>query len=80
MMRLSETSPKTRSPVWSLLSRPCLSSLPCCVHHATTAPVCTDTPPRGSEEASPPTYIVILSALLALAADLTRGPPPVKTP
>src|SRR5215475_5443829 len=80
MMTISEPSPKSPSPVSSLLSRPRLSSLRCCVHHATAAPVCTDTPARGSEEASPPSCIVILTALLTLAAELSCGPPAVKSP
>jgi hypothetical protein len=69
MMTISEPSPKSRSPVWSLLSRPRLSSFPCCVHHATAAPVFTDTPARRSQEASAPTCIVNLSA----APNLARG-------
>jgi hypothetical protein len=80
MMRISETSPKSRSPVWSLLSRPRLSSLPRCVHHATAAPVSTDTPARRSQEASPPTGLVILSALLTLTAELSCGPLAAKSP
>jgi hypothetical protein len=80
MMRISETSPKSRSPVRSLLSRPRLSSLPRCVPHATAAPVFTDTPPADHEKRRLRTSIVILSALLTLAADLSCGPPPPKSP
>jgi len=50
MMTISEAiAPKSRSSVGSLLSRPRLSSLRCCLHHA-TAPVFTDTPVYRSQE------------------------------
>jgi hypothetical protein len=74
MMTISEPSPKSRSPAWSVVSRPRLSSFPCCVHHATAALVFTDTPARRSEEAPAPTCIVNLSALLTLAAEVSCGP------
>jgi hypothetical protein len=80
MMRISETLPKSRSPVWSLLSRPRLRSLPRCVHHATAALASTHTPARRSKERIARTSIGILSGLLTLAADLSRGPPAVKSP
>jgi hypothetical protein len=59
---------------------PRLSSFPCCVHHATAAPVFTDTPARRSEEASTPACVVNLGALLTLAAELSRGPLAAKSP
>src|SRR5713226_6377759 len=47
---LTATTPKSRSPVWPLLSRPQLSSLQRCVHHATVAPIFSHIPARRSEK------------------------------
>jgi hypothetical protein len=80
MMRISVPSPKSRPPVWSLLSRPRLSSLPRCLPHPTAPPRFTDTPARRSKERIAPTCIVILSALLTLAAELGCGPLAPKSP
>jgi hypothetical protein len=51
---LRAIAPECRSAVCPLLSRPRLSSRPYCLHLETAAPVCTDTPPRASEEARRP--------------------------
>ncbi len=80
MMRISETSPKSRSPAWSLLSRPRLSSLRSCLHYATAAPLSPIHRPAGHINASLPTCIVILTALLTLAANLSCDPPALKSP
>src|SRR6266849_991398 len=47
---LKATTPKSRSPVWSLLSPPRLSSLQRCVHHATAAPIFNNIPASRSEK------------------------------
>jgi hypothetical protein len=49
-MTLTATTPKSRSPVRSLLSRPRLSSLQRCIHYATATPMFRDTPARRSEK------------------------------
>jgi Putative transposase len=80
MTTISEQSPKSRSPAWSLLSRPPLSSLRSYLHYATAAPLPPIHRPAGHLNASPPTSIVILTALLSLAANLSRDPPALKSP
>jgi hypothetical protein len=81
MTTISEPLPrKSRSPVWSLLSRPRLSSLQSCVHHTTAAPLFTDTPAGDQKNASHPTCNAIPTTQLALAAELSCGPHTAKSP
>jgi len=47
---LTATTPKSRSPVRSLLSRPQWGALQCCVHHTTTTPIFPHTPARTSQK------------------------------
>src|SRR5713101_1463666 len=47
---LRATTPKSRSPVWPLLSPPRLSSLQRCVHDATAAPLFNNIPASTSEK------------------------------
>ena len=47
---LTASTPKSLSPVRSLLSRPQRGALQCCVHHPTTAPIVRYTRPRRSEK------------------------------
>ena len=47
---LKATTPKSRSPVCPLPSRPRLSSLQRCVHHATAAPIFNNIPAPRSEK------------------------------
>jgi hypothetical protein len=74
MIRISETSPKSRSPVRSLLSRPRLSSLPRCVPHATAPPLFTHKPARRSKGTHRPDLHRHPQRFIDLAAELSCGP------
>jgi hypothetical protein len=69
-------APKSRSPVCSLLGRPRLRSLRCCLHHATSAPLFADTPARRSQGRVAPTTCTASSALNR--ASLLTSPPMAK--
>jgi len=80
MMTISQPPPRNRSPVWSLLSRPRLSSLQRCVHHATAAPIFSDIPARRSEKRLPTELQRHPHRSARLAADLSCGTPTAKSP
>jgi hypothetical protein len=69
-----------RDGVCSLLSRPPLSSLQRCVHHATATPIFRDTPARRSEKRVAPKLQRHRHHSPNLAADLSCGPHTAKSP
>jgi hypothetical protein len=73
---LTATTPKKRSPVRSLLSRPRLSSLQRCVHHATATRIFRHTPAHRSEKRVAPELQRHRHHSPHLAADLSCGPLP----
>jgi len=80
MTNLTATTPKSRSPVRPLLSRPRLSSLQRCVHYATATPIFRHTPARRSEKRVAPELQRHRHQSSQLAADLSRSPHPTKSP
>src|SRR5229473_1722191 len=77
---LTATTPKSRSPVWSLLSPPRLSSLQRCVHHATAAPIFNNIPASTSEKRLAPELQRHPHPSADLAANLNCGPHTAKPP
>src|SRR5215471_10010679 len=77
---LTATTPKSRSPVRSLLSRPRLSSFQPCVHHATATPIFRNTPARRPEKRLAPELQRHHHLSPHLAADLSCGPHAVQIP
>jgi hypothetical protein len=81
MMTISEPPPpKSRSPGWSLLSRPRLSSFQRCVHHATAAPIFSHIPARRSQKRPAPELQRHPHPSADLAANLNCGPHTAKAP
>ncbi len=76
---LTAITPKSRSPVRSLLSWPRLSSLQRCVHHATATPIFRDAPARRSEKRVAPELQRHRHHSPNLAADLSCGPHTAKS-
>src|SRR5262249_50385258 len=76
---LTATTPKSRSPV-AALSWPRLSSLQCCIHHATAAAIFSDTQAADQKTALLQSRNAIPYRSPHLAADLSCGPPTAKSP
>jgi hypothetical protein len=71
---------KSRSPVWSLLTRPRLSSLPCCFNKQQPRRSSPTHRPEITTTHCPPTCIASLTGQPTLAAHLSCGPPTAKSP
>src|SRR5258708_19660716 len=77
---LKATTPKSRSPVCSLLSQPRLSSLQRCVHYATATPIFRYTQPPRPQKRAASERRRYRHYSPDRASDLTCGPPTAKIP